>query len=303
MSTPLRSLLAILSKKKNIISPSELNAASRDEFELHEIDNLEDAERWLASPLVGAWIVHESIGEKDAAALFASLDRHRNDVPLVYVAGDGGLLSGFGMVLPDVVISDPIDHADLAHKVAELLSRGLLTDVLMDVVKESMTKIVQQAFIPDAELKQAWFRAGHVPVFAVNATIPFCGPAVSGRISVSVGTEALKSIYSRLVPSAPRVSIRVLEDLVGEMSNQILGGLKRSTSAGGLDFAIGVPMMYTGSTCPVRFRTRSGSMLLRWGSAENSCEELAVGLSLDSVRKDYKATGEAEAETGELAFF
>lgn len=303
MSIPIHSLLVVVSKER-IIDADALNAVSDDTFEVIEVSDTLAASALLSSSSNAcAWVVHESMEAEEAAELFANVDSQGVGMPLLYVTKEGGILSGFGTVLPDVVLDAPLDPADLVRNISGLLSRDVFSRTLLDVITDNVTRTISDSFIPDASVDKIWFRAGHAPMHLVNATIPFCGPAVSGRISVSTSTDTLKSVYARLVPDTPEVVHRVLEDLVGEMANQILGGLKRGMSAGGIDFALGVPMMYTGDKCPVRYRTRNGSTLLRVHGQKNASEEIAVGLSLDSVRKDYEATDEDEVETGELAFF
>ncbi len=303
MGTSLRRLLIVVSNQA-CIQVDKLNAVSEDHYEIRQVKDIESAFKWVASPYVAACIVHASIGDSHAAEFFGRLNQERSEVPLLYLASDVALLSGFGTVLPEAVVHEPVDHASLSLRISEMLSCDVLAGALLDVTIDSLMRTVTESFIPDATADPLRLRAGQVPVHAINATLPFCGPSVSGRITLSANPQTIERVYSRLLPSRSRVTTRELEDLLGEMSNQLLGGLKRVMSAGGLDFALGVPMMYTGPVCPVRFRSRRGAVLLNLRGTEHPTDRLAVGLSLNAVRREFeRGVSNDDAEAGELAFF
>lgn len=287
---------------RSLIELDKLNEASSHPFELATESTVTAGGRWATSPDVTAFVVDDSVGEADAAELFRRLQQDGNGVPFVYVSREPAVLSCFGPFLPDLLLRPPINYDVLIARLDELLSAAAFGDVMVDVATKGIVATMARAFIPSAEVHMLRYRACQRPVHEINATIPLCGEAISGHLSVSAPADMLRRLYHRMVPRKAPPSDRMLEDLVGEMSNQLLGGLKGVLTMGGIDFALGIPMMYTGLNCPVRYRSRSGSLLL-YIRGNDRADEVAVDLALDSVRKGYDESNEADArETGELAF-
>jgi CheY-specific phosphatase CheX len=163
-------------------------------------------------------------------------------------------------------------------------------------------EVLSEGFLVDPRLEGVCFRGWARPLSEVNATIPLCGPTISGRLSASVAPEVARRIYQRMLPTEPEPSERTLQDLVGEMCNQVLGGLKRALARHGVDFAVGVPMMWSGTGCPARYRSLAGSTLLTVADRDTQ-DRVRVDLTLDSLVGEYvQATDGVECATGELAF-
>jgi CheY-specific phosphatase CheX len=279
-----------------------LNESSAQRYELETEATIADALRWIDAPHVTAFIVDDSLGQNAAVELFHRLQETRSTMPFVYVPTETPVLSSFGAVLPDLMLRRPVNHALLVSRIDEILSFRSFNDVIIDVLSDCVLASVSRSFLPDAQLHALRFRASQVPLYGINATIPLCGEGISGHLSVSASEETLRRLYGRMLPDKPAPSTRLLEDLVGEMSNQLLGGVKQMLTGGGVDFALGVPMMYTGMSCPVRYRSRSGSLLLEIHSPDTT-DEIAIDLALDSMRQDYVRADEGLGpETGELAF-
>ena len=297
--------LVVLVSERAIFNQADVEAAAQRGLRFEQVKDSTRAEEFVESPYVTAWLVDESVGESNAASLFSLLDADRSTVPFAYVSSRDVALSVFGTVLPDLVLPDDITVAEFEARLDPLLTTDAFADALMDAVRGCVAGCVADSFIPDGVVRAMNFRGGQRPVHGFNATIPMCGPAVSGRLSVSADPFTLAAVYRRMIPSSARPTERNLEDLVGEISNQLTGALKRTMASGGLDFALGVPMMFTGSVCPVRYRSRCGSVLFEIG-AEDGTQAIVVDLALDAVRKPFEVAETDEdddfAETGELAF-
>jgi CheY-specific phosphatase CheX len=288
--------------ENGIVDPDLLDGVAAQHYEIETESTIEGALSWLDAPHVTAFVVDDSLGQSAAVGFFHRLQEARSTMPFVYVPNETPVLSSFGAVLPDLMLRRPVNHALLVNRIDDILSFRSFNDVLIGVLTDSLLGTIAGSFIPDARLTELRFRASQIPLHAINATIPLCGEGISGHLSVSATEETLRRLYRRMLPDKHAPSSRMLEDLVGEMSNQLLGGVKQVLTGGGVDFALGVPMMYTGSSCPVRYRSRSGSLLLEI-HAPDTTDRIAVDLALDSMRQDYVRADEGLGpETGELAF-
>jgi len=287
---------------RSLIDLDKLNGASPHPVELVTESDVIRANRWATSPDVTAFVVDDSVGEPAAVELFGRLRQDGNGIPFVYVSRKPAVLSCFGAFLPDLLLHPPINYKVLVARLDELLGATEFSPVMVDVATKRIVATMARAFVPNAEVHLIRYRACRRPVHEVNATIPLCGEAISGHLSVSASPEMLRRMYDRMVPRKSPPSDRMLEDLVGEISNQLLGGLKRVLATGGIDFALGMPMMYTGSSCPFRYQSRRGSLLL-YIRGDDPADQIAVDLTLDSVRKGYEEPSEVDLrQTGELSF-
>ena len=173
---------------------------------------------------------------------------------------------------------------------------------LVELVVDAAEAALTMGFVPSIRLCDGFIRTSRLPGHEINAVVPMCGPRVSGRLSVSATADVVRSIRGRMIPDAGPARDHDLEDLVAEMSNQVMGALKRALSARDLQLDQGTPWTYVGAHCPVRYRTRTASLLM-----EARCSELEEGILIDLALDSFRAElGHVQAEPdvacGELSF-
>ncbi len=242
------------------------------------------AQRWISSPDVAAWVLDESLGVLESRRLLSVLSLHRPETPRVYIATKTENIP-FIAQGPDAVIEKPLRPRALLEQLDKLLGASAFTRPLVDACTVVLKDIVASAFIPKADIRSIRLKAVRIPAHEVNASIPFCGDVISGRLDVGASSPTLRRIHARLLPTHANPSPLDLEDLLGEMCNQILGSLRRAAARGGIRFSVGVPMMFTAHTCPVRYAGRRGSVAWTTGALG---QELVVDLSIDKFRTRFR---------------
>jgi len=259
-------------------------------------------EHGLTSPKLTALVIGcvDDPDARIAAAMRA--DELQPNVPLILLGCDPRELRPLGTLAPDFVISPTSTAAELTERLDEFVHGSIYTPELVSLTTAEAENALGLGFDASARIRDSFIRTSRIPGHPINAVVPMCGPLVSGRVSVSASLRAIVDIHRRLLPGEPVPTENDLEDVVAEMANQVTGALKRGLEARGLHIDQGVPWTYVGERCPVRYRTRTASVLLE-ARCEDIEETILIDLALDSFRTALgEECDEPHAACGELAF-
>ena len=146
---------------------------------------------------------------------------------------------------PDVVFVGPFPAEKINEHAVELLRESLYPTAIVDGLK----KITVEMLAPFGAFTVAdepFLKASRTLLLPLNAVIPLTGTDhMAGHLLVSAKEDVLRSAYTTMFNDEP-TSIEVLEDLVGEISNMLAGGIKTFIEKKGTSLVIGVPTFIRG---------------------------------------------------------
>lgn len=121
----------------------------------------------------------------------------------------------------DSLIPEPFRGDELREAISELLAEHFYPPEVADAVKAAAVAILR--FARPFEVEGGAFLVAEQSVLRdISALIPFSGTA-SGHLMIGVTREDAESLYRSYVPGGRPPRLDNLEDLVGELCNQILG--------------------------------------------------------------------------------
>lgn len=129
------------------------------------------------------------------------------------------------------------------------------------------------------------------------STVGFSAPGVRGAVTLVIGRPTIAALY----PEVALGTVEALRDAVGELSNLLVGELKRQLRAVGVDVELGLPVTFAGDglrLCPAAAESRGQAFATRHG---------VVRVRLDGQLADVAFTAEGErdpaAAAGDTLFF
>jgi hypothetical protein len=100
----------------------------------------------------------------------------------------------------------------------------------------------------------------------INAFLAFYGARLSGHVVLSASAGDLTAAYRGRFPRVKFPGTDDLEDLLGEIANQIVGQLKRSIQLDGAECKMGMPYFIRGDSASVRYKADVPSLSIDFGN-------------------------------------
>lgn len=276
----------------------ELGGASEPNLQLVHVDDIEDATAWLSSPALAAWLVSGDFDEDTLSDFATQAERSQPNVPLVLLESRCGAHASLSA---DLVLVPGSTAVELRRGLETLSGASAYTEDVVALAVSSAETALRSGF-GAYSVSATCLRTSRQPGFEFNAVLPMCGAATSGRLSVSGSRDHIERLRHALLPDAAAARDNELEDVVAELSNQIAGMLKRGFADRGVSFDLGIPWTYIATACPVRFPTRTASVLMTFESDDDP-DPLLVDLVFDVFSAQLDApTAESGMASGELAF-
>lgn len=255
----------------------------------------------MSSPSLAAWLVSSKYDDDTLSEFATQAERAQPNVPLVLLNSNTRERAALGSLSADLVLVPGSTATELCRKLETLAGANAYTDELVSLAVTSIETALCSGF-GEYSVARTCVRTSRKPGFEFNAVLPMCGEATSGRLAISGSREHVQRLRSALLPGAGPGREDELEDVVAEISNQIAGMLKRDFADRSVSFDLGIPWTYIGTECPVRFRTRTASVLFEVEAA-GGADTLLVDLVFDVFSEELTAPSEEDSvEFGELSF-
>jgi CheY-specific phosphatase CheX/CheY-like chemotaxis protein len=158
---------------------------------------------------------------------------------------------------PDSIIPEPFRADDLRSAIAELLAEHFYPKAIADAVKTAALEVLQP--IRDFKVDGGSFLvANQTALSDMSAVIPF-GGGVSGHLMVGMTRQHAETLYRAFLPGIRSVRIDRMEDLVGELCNQILGRINAFFAQHAVSIQHGTPIFIRAAGSTLRYPGRHPS--------------------------------------------
>jgi len=294
--------LLLVAPAESAIAPRSDATADPTPHVLHS-KNIGDATKLVqCTPMLAMVVIDPLIGVPDAVVLVDGLKKSHPDLPLLWI-GEGWQdtveLEGRR---PDGFIQADTDFDKLNDHARRLLRQQLYDSSTVELVRSSALAVLRESFCTVATAGEPCLKANRHTMAPVTAILSFCGPGISGQLSVSGRVEHLATIWRRVLPNRPNVSTDQLEDIAGEIANQTLGRIKAFFVAEGQPFDIGCPIFVRGDVVEIRYKSDRSSLLFSLQEPEGT---LYIQFCFDTYDPSQRREENAEsslAPGGELKF-
>jgi CheY-specific phosphatase CheX len=197
----------------------------------------------------------------DAAAnelgwLVASIKTQHPDLPIVLFSTDTKANSLANRV--DLVTAD---LKKIEARISCLLREEFYSPAFVQQVITA-TRTVLGEFSMATDAGEPCVKSTLTRLSEVNAFLPFAGTRLAGHIVLSASAGDLTIAYRARFPKIKFPDLDDLEDLVGEIANQIIGQIKRSLQSDGTECRMGLPHFVRGEDASIRHKAGSPALAI-----------------------------------------
>jgi CheY-specific phosphatase CheX len=200
----------------------------------------------------------------------------------------------------DSLIPEPFRGDELREAISELLAEHFYPPEVADAVKAAAVAILGYArpFVVEGG---AFLVAEQSILRDISALIPFSGTA-SGHLMIGVTRDDAESLYRSYVPGGRPPRLDNMEDLVGELCNQILGRINVFLIERSFSISHGTPIFIRSPGSGVRYPGRhpSFAVTLSDGQARVGLEYCLA--SFDRKKLDTPVASRVLSQ-GEIHYF
>ena len=173
---------------------------------------------------------------------------------------------------PDSLLPEPFRVDELRGAISELLAEHFYPPAIAEAVKKSALEVLGNVGGFEVE-GGAFLVANQTALSDLSAVIPFSG-GVAGHLMVGLTTDSARALYQAFLPNVRPIRIDRMEDLVGELCNQILGRINSFFTERSVSIKQGTPIFIraAGSTLRYPGRQPSFAVTLKRGELRISLE-------------------------------
>jgi CheY-specific phosphatase CheX/CheY-like chemotaxis protein len=157
---------------------------------------------------------------------------------------------------PDSLIPEPFRGDELRSAISELLAEHFYPPAIADAIKNAALEVLGSVGF---EVEGgAFLVANQTALSNLSAVITFSGD-VSGHLMVGLTSEDARALYQAFLPGQRAVRIDRMEDLVGELCNQILGRINSFFIERSVSIQHGTPIFIRAAGSTLRYPGRQPS--------------------------------------------
>jgi CheY-like chemotaxis protein/CheY-specific phosphatase CheX len=158
---------------------------------------------------------------------------------------------------PDSIIPEPFAADDLRNAISELLAEHFYPTAVAEAVKKAALDVLG-APRPFKVAGGAFLVPNKSGLSDLSAIIPFSG-RVSGHLLVGMTKPHAEVLHRVILPGIRAVRMERLEDLVGEICNQVLGRINAFFATRGVSVEQGTPIYIRATGSTLRYPGRQPS--------------------------------------------
>jgi CheY-specific phosphatase CheX len=167
---------------------------------------------------------------------------------------------------PDSLIPEPFRTDELRAAISDLLAEHFYPKPIQEAVKRAALEVLGS--MPGFEVEGGAFLVGNQTALSdLSAVIPFSGGA-SGHLMVGITSESARKIYESLLPGVRPLRVDRMEDLVGELCNQILGRINVFFTERSVSIQHGTPIFIRAAGSTLRYPGRQPSFAVTLARGE-----------------------------------
>lgn len=230
-------------------------------FRVIWVPNLSSALAFVeARPQLSLIVASAAATQVGGLEFLARLRDFAPDVRIIWGADPGELRKvapASVSVMPDSLLPEPFRVDELRGAISELLAEHFYPPAIADAVKVAALDVLGGSSGFEVE-GGAFLVANQTALSDLSAVIPFAG-GVAGHLMVGLTTEDARALYQTFLPGVRPIRIDRMEDLVGELCNQILGRINSFFIERSMSVQHGTPIFIRAAGSTLRYPGRQPS--------------------------------------------
>jgi CheY-specific phosphatase CheX len=234
---------------------------------MSELDQLGFRVIWVPTPaaaleFVGTHplsliVVSDALTQESGPEFLTRLKERVGGVRIVWGVQPKGAAAAPGAPAPEGRVRESMRVEDLRSMASRLLTDHFYPQRVADAIKTAALEVLR-TLGPFMIIGDAFLIGNQSVLSDLSAVIPFNGD-VAGHLMVSMRTEHARDLYLCHLPNAKSPRIDRMEDLVGELCNQILGRINAFFAEYSITIHHTTPIFIRSAGSTMRYRGRQPS--------------------------------------------
>jgi chemotaxis protein CheX len=191
----------------------------------------------------------------------ASLRGSHPNLPVIWLGNSREIVANF-LEAPATGAADSNVAVLKADATKLLRERFYSNDLVREVVNAS--EAVLREFGVETKRSDPYIKSNLSALGDVNALLGFSGEGLSGHVILSASTERATQLHRTFEPSRRAPEYDDLEDLMGEITNRVLGAVKRVFESRSLSCKLRTPAFIRGAGSRYRSKGSSPSLAVEF---------------------------------------
>ncbi len=266
-------------------------------YQITWVPSLGAATDFIASnPILSLVVASATAVQTGGESFLTAMEDLEPGVPVVWGVRAGAEGAGSRNSMPHGTIREPYRADEVRHVASRLLCEHFYPRELTEALSLSVLEALG-AYGAFSLLGRPYLKANHTVLEDLCAIIPFHG-SVSGHLLVGVSIGDTRLLLRRALSGDGTATMDRLEDLVGELANQILGRINTTFTSRDLEVAQMTPVFLRCGGGVLRYPGRQPSYAAQFGDdgptvhVEYYVEELDPTLLARRVPSDIAGLGE-----------
>lgn len=246
-----------------------------------------------ASSRVSLVVVSAASAQDGGAEFLAGVKELRPSLRIIWGVSPDGMRVRKRRASLDSLIPEPIQPEALRETVSSLLAEYFYPSSIATAIKSAALEIL--GTFGDFKIEgDSFLVPNQTSLSDLSSIIGFSGEA-SGHLMVSVSSVDAKTLHRRLLPGTVSIPIDRLEDLVGELCNQILGRINAFFAQYSVSIQQTTPIFIRAAGSTMRYAGRHPSFGVQLSSGS---ESVSIEYYLADFNKSKLLVGEVDQVMG-----
>ncbi|MBV9945624.1 MAG: chemotaxis protein CheX [Myxococcales bacterium] len=172
------------------------------------------------------------------------------------------------------------------------------TDLVLEVT-DAAHRVLRE-FGVETLRSEPYIKSNLTSLGEVNALLGFSGEGLAGHLILTASVENALTLHKKYIPGHESPEYDDLEDLLGEIANRVLGGIKRVFESRALHFKVRTPVFIRGPEASYRSKGAAPTLAIEFSDTDGL---LRLEFCADRMASARIAPIEAKfLEAGEITF-
>jgi CheY-specific phosphatase CheX len=235
----------------------------------------------------------------ESARLVATIKNQHPDLPILWFTSDPKTVRTLPK-RPDFVSTD---LKKLEERITQLVREEFYSPEFVRAILPGIQGVLDEFALP-ARPAEPCIKSNLTTLHEVNAFLFFSGEGLAGHVVLSSSVGDLSVAYRMQFTRTRFPGHDDLEDLLGEVANQVVGQVKRTLDSDALDCRLGLPHFIRGTGVSFRHKAGAPSLAVEFS---NGPQKLQFELCLHrfdggGIQARSRAGGENSMNPGVLNF-
>lgn len=243
-------------------------------------------------------VVNCGTAQRDYEAFLSSVRSLHPELPVLWLTDAKEAVTAF-LKQPVATVADQ-DGPNLRLQASRLLRDEFYSSEIVGEVSDLAQQVLAEFGVKTAR-SEPYIKSNLTLLSDVNALMGFSGEGLSGHLIVSATADDARAVYRNSAPDQRAPEYDDLEDLMGEVTNRVLGRIKRVFESRGLSFKLRPPSFIRGPQARYRNKASCPSLAIEFSDHGGM---LRMEFCIDRMNPLVEVPmGNAEfVESGEITF-